>query len=53
MRSYGTGDVFFSYRNKVCVQVSASAGATTASASYSQAGSEVEVSGSFNGGVGD
>src|SRR5262249_26302135 len=49
MRRYGLGDLFFSYRAKVCARVTASA----ASSSYSAAGREVEVSGSFNGGVGD
>ena len=48
MRRYGLGDLFFSYRAKVCARVTASA----ASAGYAS-GHEVEVSGSFNGGVGE
>jgi hypothetical protein len=48
MRRYGIGDLFFSYRAKVCARV--------ASYSYSRAAAtsstEVEVEGSFSGGVG-
>lgn len=45
MRRYGLGDIFFTYRAKVCARV--------ASYSAAHAGTEVEVEGSFTGGVGE
>lgn len=45
MRRYGLGDIFFTYRAKVCARV--------ASYSAARAGTEVEVEGSFTGGVGE
>ena len=59
MRRYGIGDVFFSYRAKICARVSwrASSATASSSASYSASTSatatEVEVEGSFSGGVGE
>jgi hypothetical protein len=50
MRRYGIGDLFFSYRAKICARV-ASWAATHGSSSASS-GAEVEVQGSFEGGVG-
>ena len=52
MRRYGLGDLFFSYQARVCARVAAGASAASATA-YSQATGEVEVSGSFTGGVGE
>jgi hypothetical protein len=50
MRRYGMGDLFFSFRAKVCARVA------SYSSSYSRAAAgsatEVEVEGSFSGGVG-
>ena len=45
MRRYGLGDLFFSYHAKVCARVTASA----ETASHA----EVQVEGSFSGGVGE
>jgi hypothetical protein len=54
MRRYGIGDLFFSYRAKVCARVSWSASQSrAASASASATATEVEVEGSFSGGVGE
>jgi hypothetical protein len=54
MRRYGIGDLFFSYRAKVCARVSWSASAQTSSSHAASAtATEVEVEGSFNGGVGE